>query len=106
MRKRLFILLTALLMLLTAGVCAETEITTVTQLNEPGMVIGISQGSAADLIVREQLPEATIVYFSDNASAYLAVAQGKADAYVYDHTQMRLAIEGGFGGVPGTTIFT
>ena len=99
MRKRLFILLTALLMLLTAGACAETEITTLSQLNEPGMIIGLSQGSAADLIVREQLPNATIAYFNDNASGYLAVAQGKSDAYVYDYTQMQLAIEGGFGGV-------
>ncbi|MBQ9264995.1 MAG: transporter substrate-binding domain-containing protein [Clostridia bacterium] len=99
MRKRLFILLTALLMLLTAGACAETEITALSELNEPGMIIGLGQGNAADLIVREQLPNATIAYFSDNAAGYLAVAQGKADAYVYDYTQMQLAIEGGFGGV-------
>ena len=102
MKRQLSIIIACILfafMLLTAGASAETEIATVTQLNEPGMIIGLSQGSAADLLVQEQLPKATIAYFSDNASGYLAVAQGKTDAYVYDYTQMQLAIEGGFGGV-------
>ena len=92
MMKKFLVYLVALLLFI---IPAEAEITALSELNESGMIVGVSQGSAADQIVREQLPKASIAYFTDNASAYLAVIQGKADAYVYDHTQMRLAIEGG-----------
>ncbi len=90
-----------LLILLLAGglLCARGEISSAAQLNAPGMTVGIDQGSAAELVVRDQLPEAKIEYFSDKPSAYLAVAQGKIDAFVFDYNQMRIAVEGGVGGV-------
>ena len=97
MIKRLIPLLFALL--LGAAACAEGEITSLAQLNAPGRIIGVDQGSAAERIVQETLPEASIAYFNDKPSAYLAVAQGKIDAFVHDSKQLGFAIGGGVKGV-------
>ena len=45
------------------------------ELNRPGRKVGVSTGSASMLIVEKELPEAEIVYFEDNVSAYEAVAR-------------------------------
>ena len=97
MGKRLIALLSVLLLLLMATACAE--INSVPQLNAPEMTVGIDQGSAAELTVRQELPRAKLAYFNDKPSAYLAVAQGKVDAFVFDYNQMRLAIENGVEGI-------
>ena len=98
MIKRAIALLVVLL-LIGSIACAEGEITSPAQLNAPGMTVGVAQGSAGERIVQEALPEAERMYFNDNPSAYLAVAQGKVDAYVYDISQMRVALESGVEGV-------
>ena len=77
----------------------EGSVSSLAQLNAQGMTVGVSQSSAAELTVREELPDARPAYFADNQSGYLAVAQGKADAFVYDYNQMRIAIENGVIGV-------
>ncbi len=92
-------LLLALLALTGGFAWAEGEITAVAQLNAPGMTVGVDQGSAAENIVRAELPKARIEYFNDKPSAYMAVAQGKLDAFIYDYNQMRFAIENGVSGV-------
>ena len=79
MIKRAIALLVVLL-LIGSIACAEGEITSPAQLNAPGMTVGVAQGSAGERIVQEALPEAERMYFNDNPSAYLAVAQGKVDA--------------------------
>ena len=94
-----WILLPALMLLLGGLASAGAGIDSLEQLRAPGVTVGVSQGSAAERIVREQLPEAELMYFNDNPSAYLAVAQGKADAFVYDLSQMRVALAGGVEGV-------
>ena len=99
MKKQFLIFLAALLIFSAVPACAGTEITHPGQLNAPGIIVGISQGSAAEGIVQAELPRAGIAYFTDNTSAYMAVAQGKIDAYVFDLKQMRLAIESGVSGV-------
>ena len=88
-----------ILLLLGGMACAEGEITAPAQLNAPGMAVGVDPGSAAEQIARDELPEAGIEYFSDKPSGYLAVAQGKLDAFVYDYNQMRIAIDSGVSGV-------
>ena len=93
------LLLSALLPVLPCGARAETVITSKDQLNRPGMKVGVSTGSASALIVEKELPNAQIVYFEENATAYEAVAQGKIDAYVFDRVQMQLAINSGRSGV-------
>ena len=92
MKKRLFVMISALILLL--GIAhAEGEIVSKEQLNEPGRKIGVSQGSAAEEAVMAEMPKAEIAYFTDNLLGYTAVAQGKIDAFVYDRIQMQLTID-------------
>ena len=93
MKKILAALFVLLLMTILPGLAAcAGEITSVQQLNSPEMRVGVDLGSAAEMTVREVLPKARIEVFNDTPSAYLAVAQGKLDAFVYDYNQMRIAI--------------
>ena len=93
MKKILAALCVLLLMAILPGLAAcAGEITSVQQLNSPEMRVGVDLGSAAEMTVREVLPKARIEVFNDTPSAYLAVAQGKLDAFVYDYNQMRIAI--------------
>ena len=98
MMKRVFAWLTALLLLGSPALAAEEPFTK-ESLNAPGRRIGVSQGSAAEAAVPAELPEATVVYFTDNLLGFTAVAQGKVDAYVYDLVQMQLTIDHGMTGV-------
>ena len=82
-----------------AASAAGGAVMTREELNRPGRKVGVSTGSASMLIVEKELPEAEIVYFEDNVSAYEAVAQGKIDAYVFARWQMQLAIDSGLRGV-------
>ena len=106
MRKRRLIASACVLALLCAAVALSLAdavsggpILSKEQLNQAGMKIGVSTGSASMLIAEKELPNAEIVYYNDTASAYEAVAQGKLDAYVYDRRQMELAISSGRSGV-------
>ena len=99
MKKRLLFWLLTILVLTICAAKAESVITSAEQLNSPGIKIGVSQGATAEPIVRKCLPQADIDYYTDNFIGYIAVAQGKLDAYVYDHTQMQLAIDNGQTGV-------
>ena len=99
MRKRILALAAALFLFALPAQAAEEGVTSLAQLEAPGIVVGVSQGSAAERTVQEALPLAQRMYFTDNPSAYLAVAQGKVDAFVFDYNQMRIAIENGVAGV-------
>lgn len=105
--KRGFRLLTALLLALvlisgafvTAPADMKEPIVSKDQLNQPGIKIGVSTGSASVMIAEKEFSNAEIVHLGDNASAFEAVAQGKVDAYVFDRNQMQLAIDSGRSGV-------
>ncbi len=99
MKRQAFVLLMALLLSLPFFACAEDEITSLAQLNDRNRRIGTGQGTAAAISIRSEFPLAEIVYYPDHQAGYLAVAQGKIDAYVFDQNQMRIAIEEGFSGV-------
>ncbi len=98
MLKR-FVLLLATLLAVGMLAWAEGEAGTLSWLDDPGVRIGVDQGSAAEGIARRQFPRARIEYFTDKPSGYQAVAQGKIDAFIYDYNQMRVAIESGLQGV-------
>ncbi len=98
MKKILLTLIAAMILFSYPGM-AEKEISSLVQLNQPGMLVGISQGSAAEMIVQGELPQAGLVYFTDNSTAYMALAQGKIDAYVFDIDQMRVALANDVSGV-------
>ena len=100
--KRAVLLLLVLLVLGLAGTlsaCGAREIGSVSQLNSAGMKVGVDQGSAAEGAVRDLLPEAECVYYTDKFLGYEAVAQGKIDAFAFDRLQMDLAIRNGLSGV-------
>ena len=90
----------ALLCLCAAVIaCASAEIRSVSDLNDSGVKVGLSLGSAAEDAMRAEAPRAEIEYYTDNFLGYTAVAQGKLDAYVYDLAQMERAIHNGQRGV-------
>ena len=68
-------------------------------LNKPGMRIGVATGSASSQIAARELPDATLVYSDHLADGCNQVRQGKLDAYVFDRRQMELAIKNGITGV-------
>ena len=59
MLKR-FALLLAMLLALGAAACAEGDVGALSWLDDPGVRIGVDQGSAAEGIARGQFPRARI----------------------------------------------
>ena len=95
--KRWFVFLMTMLLLL--GASALAEITSVEQLNHGGIKVGTELGCAAELTIRQELPEAALEQYNDKNLGYADVANGRLDAFIFDRTQMLKAIEGGVKGV-------
>jgi len=53
-----------------------------------GKRIGTQQGSTNERVLRQQFPKAQLVTFPDQAAAYMALQQGKLDAYCNDGIQL------------------
>ena len=53
-----------------------------------GKRIGTQQGSTNERVLREKYPQAVLVTFPDQATAFLALQQGKLDAYCNDGIQL------------------
>ena len=49
-----------------------------------GLRIAVKNGTTGQLYARDHLPQARVLLFDDEAAALLEVAQGKADAFLYD----------------------
>ena len=99
MKKGVLCVLLLFLLLWSGAACAESAITSLDQLNAAGITIGVSQGNVAELILKKELPLATVSQFNDKFMGYTAVAQGKIDAFAYDRRQMEMSIENGQKGV-------
>jgi ABC-type amino acid transport substrate-binding protein len=56
--------------------------------NIDGKRIGAQTGSTNEKFVREHYPKAQLVVFPDQASAFIALTQGKLDAYTNDGIQL------------------
>ena len=80
MKERVLCFLLLILPLWSCSAWAESAVTSLEQLNAPGITIGVGQGDIAELVVKNELPLATISYFDDKFMGYTAVAQGKIDA--------------------------
>ena len=57
MKKRILCCFLLFLLLLRGSAWAESAVTSIGQLNDPGITLGIPLSSAADAAVPEQLPE-------------------------------------------------
>jgi len=55
-----------------------------TDLNDEQFTVAVKSGTIGALVAAERLPEARIRTFDDVATCVLEVAQGKADAFIYD----------------------
>ena len=62
------------------------------QLNQSKYTISVDPGSASAIIAEEMFPKANIVYNNAISDAYLAVENGKSDAFVYGKLYMQYAI--------------
>ena len=77
----------------------DDVITTLAELDQPGRTVGVSMGSSGDAAVTRNFHNATINRYSDSATtSYLAVQQGKLDAFAYDSVMLRYALSNGLGG--------
>ena len=81
------------------GAGSGSAVTSVRDLNAAGKRIGVSSGTPDDKVVAAVMPLAKIVYEKDAYAAYMAVAQGKLDAFAYDRLNMEVAIKNGLPGV-------
>ena len=75
------------------------DYTSVAELNDPSVTVGVNTGSISELTVAAELPRANMAYYDDKFLGYEDVATGKIDAFVYDQLQMELAIENGLSHV-------
>lgn len=96
-------LLAALMLIgLCSGCTKQAErgvITSAAQLNDSAYTIGVPEGAAAVAAAERDCPEAKLQYYSRDADAYLAVQQGKIDAFAYDRVMLEFALANGLTGV-------
>ncbi len=85
--------------LLTACAQRDDEITSLKQLNQDGIRIGVATDTTEFSIVEREFPKAEIVYTKDLMFAFTSVAQGSIDAFVGNRLNMELAIYNGMTGV-------
>lgn len=95
------VLLLALALAVLTGCSAQkTEsITSLEQLNAPSIKIGVVSDTNDDLIAARKMPRATVVHMKDAISGYLAVSQGKLDAFISSIAQIQTAIRNGQKGI-------
>jgi ABC-type amino acid transport substrate-binding protein len=68
-------------------------------MNDAAYTICVPSGATAVNAVESTLPKAKLKYYSSLPDAYLAVQQGKVDAYAFDRYLLGFAISNGLDGV-------
>lgn len=63
---------------------AHTDVQQVDDLRKPGRIITAKSGTTGEAWARKNLPEAKVLVFTDQAACVAEVAQGRADAFIYD----------------------
>ena len=62
----------------------DSGINTVADLNQPGKTVAVKLGSTGDFYAQNNLPNAKVTELADESACVTEVAQGKADAFIYD----------------------
>lgn len=62
----------------------HTDVQGIEELRKPGRIITAKSGTTGESWARKNLPEAKVVIFADQAACVSDVAQGRADAFIYD----------------------
>ena len=68
-------------------------------LNDSNKTIGVWTGSIAYDLVSKRLNKINIAEYTDNILGYIAVQEGKIDAFAFERVQMQRAIDNGQSGV-------
>ena len=68
-------------------------------LNDSNKTIGVWTGSIAYDLVSDRLNKINIAEYTDNILGYIAVQEGKIDAFAFERVQMQRAIDNGQSGV-------
>jgi polar amino acid transport system substrate-binding protein len=63
---------------------ADSDISSIDDINQPGKTIAVKTGSTGDTYATEHLTNCTITRLSDESACVTEVAQGKADGFIYD----------------------
>ena len=95
----LILLLASAIVFLSACGRRDEGITSLDQLDQPHIKIGVATDTTEFSIVEKEFPKAEIVYVKDLMLGFESVAQGKLDAYVGNKLNMELAIKNGLKGV-------
>lgn len=63
---------------------ADSGISSVEDLNQPGKVLAVKSGSTGHMYAEKNLPEAELLVLPDESACVTEVAQGRADGFIYD----------------------
>ena len=94
----MIMLLASTAVLLTSCGPKNKGITSMDQLNKPGIQIAVQAGTPESDVVEKEFPKAEIVNVTDIMSTYTSVAQGKIDAFVGNKLNMERALDSGLEG--------
>jgi polar amino acid transport system substrate-binding protein len=65
-------------------VSKKSDLQSIEDANQKGRVIVVKQGTTGEVYARTHLTKATVLTLDKEAACVLEVAQGKADAFIYD----------------------
>ncbi len=65
-------------------VAKNSPIQSITDLDQPGRVLAVRQGTTGEVWARANIKNAKVIALEKESSAVLEVLQGKADAFLYD----------------------
>lgn len=63
---------------------ADSDITSVNDLNQSGKVVAVKSGSTGHMYAEKNLSEAKLLVLPDESACVTEVAQGRADGFIYD----------------------
>lgn len=63
---------------------ANSDITSIDDLNQAGKVLAVKSGSTGHMYAEKSLPEAELLVLPDESACVTEVAQGRADGFIYD----------------------
>lgn len=63
---------------------ADSDITSVDDLNQSGKVVAVKSGSTGHMYAEKNLSEAQLLVLPDESACVTEVAQGRADGFIYD----------------------
>lgn len=92
-------LLTLLSLLAGCNTGTKQSATEASQMNNTAYTIGVPSGATAVNAVESALPKAKMKYYNSLPDAYLAVQQGKVDAFAFDRYLLGFAVANGLTGV-------